>query len=97
MKRPAINGEGSGSSTTMIINQLNINSSYSFFIMSEGENYQPKTAPPPPLVFSIDSRLPAHTRVLAKMIARWHLALLQTFMSPADKPIHHIMKDKELF
>ena len=63
-------------------------------MMLEGENKQPKTAPP--LIFSIDSRLSVH-RVLAKMIAWWHLALLQTFMSPADKPVHLVITDKELF
>ena len=63
-------------------------------MMSEGENNQPKTAPT--LIFSKDSRLPV-PRVLAKMIARWHLVFLQTFMSPADKPFHLVITNKEPF
>ena len=35
-------------------------------------------------------------RLLAKMIASCLLALLQTFMSPADKPVHLVITDKNL-
>ena len=65
------------------------------FMMLEGENILLKLPPPTP-IFSIDSRLSVHG-VLAKMIAWWHLALLHTFMSSADIPVHIVITDKELF
>ena len=63
-------------------------------MISEGESNQPKTAPPPDVQYIFQAIC---AKGLAKMIARWHLALLQTFMSPPDKPVHLVITDKQLF